>query len=327
MLKSGKHGAILNSISSPESPSLNTGSTNGGSRDDVENDDSRKPAVAPSKEEENATHSLDKLLSVSSTKDRNRNHKRDSIPLLEKLKIIQVLGKQNARKVGSKQENNAPPQEVVIERINIQQTASATLSELPVEGFLSAVTIDQKRPSRFTFDVVPSRSSLDEESSYSPLDAIRAIRSGFVEDMIDTPIMPPPDGYEIDDLSEPSGPPPHHNNLRDEHRDHNKPRTACTETTTTSEQQQSIEFSESQYLRSNSAEKVAEKFNIFSPVNSRDKGDDDVVIDHGFDAIAFTTSTSTSKNEEEVRMNKKEAAEEAASGSKSFLNFGLLSLW
>jgi len=122
------------------------------------------------------------------------------VDLLPKVKIFQATGCSERNDTVRRQY----PDEVVIQSrgSNGRPSAASTVySELPVEGMLSIATDERRFPKRFTFDVVASKSSLDE--SEIRFDAIMAHRSPCFQNISTTENSIHGLEYEIDDLSDP----------------------------------------------------------------------------------------------------------------------------
>ena len=94
------------------------------------------------------------------SQEANQRHGKSQTDLLQKLTIFQAAG----RSEGKFSVKRQYPAEVIIQShdSDCEPGASTVFSELAVEGLLSAATEERRFPKRFTFDVVPSRSSLDE---------------------------------------------------------------------------------------------------------------------------------------------------------------------
>lgn len=122
---------------------------------------------------------------------------------LPHLRIFKATGRSGANLVKQRL-----PKEVFIQSqgSDCEPGAGTVFSELGVEGLLSAGPMDRRFPQMFTFDVVPSKSSMD--GSETPVDTVMLSRTPNFKDMRGVPELLHDLDYEIDDLSEPS-PRPH----------------------------------------------------------------------------------------------------------------------
>lgn len=285
--------------------------------------------------------SLSHVLMDSSTKYANdyqgpraqEKTRKTQTPLLQKLKIFQASGSSE----GNCNARRLLPKEVIIhsQDSGCETGASTVFSDLAVEGLLSAASEERRWPSRFTFDVVPSKSSLDEsEAHFDPILAIRspavsslfhglefeiddlsepsphpdytcremesfdpimAVRSDFVEEMIGG-VPKLIDGLEFE-VDDLAELPPHNRGGHKCHGNRERSRTESTE--------MSIELSESQFFRSADVDQI---YNIFSPQNSTTAEP----VDHGFDVVQQPTN---------------DQAKEMEVGSSTWFNFTFLAMW
>jgi hypothetical protein len=274
------------------------------------------------------------------TQEAHRRHDKSQTDLLQKLTIFQAAGSSEGKFSVKRQY----PAEVIIQShdSDCEPGASTVFSELAVEGLLSVATEERRFPKRFTFDVVPSRSSLDEsEPSFGPNRAVQPSHIQFLTGVTDVVHAL---GCETNDLTEPSsqpnkkgrkfeefdpimavrsgtleemtGAPLMLDGLQYEIDDLSEPShpdnmdlEGCDrnrERCRTESTEMSIELSESQFLGSQSAN-VYSKYAIFSPQN-RITADE---VDHGFDVVQPPDAQS----------------KQIAEASSPWLNFAFLSIW